>query len=216
MTKIIRRALSDTTSHLVGLIIAALGGAATLIALFLWKGREMALEEVPYVITGLIGGLGVVLLLFLWNLACAPYRMERDRHSATRAKLQRARDENRRLSSTPVESGALEERLKATIGDLEQSVTLPESGENANGKYLIDRSGNLFCIATLTVEVGSPGVISRSFPAAFAVPPMVNFVPDGHLRLTKVSETGFSAEVTSRDGTAAITYQAVGRWTMPG
>lgn len=39
----------------------------------------MAFEEIPYVSGGVIGAVGALCLLFLWNLACAPYRIEHDK-----------------------------------------------------------------------------------------------------------------------------------------
>lgn len=47
----------------------------------------MALEEVPFVVVAIVGALSGVLLIFLYNLICAPYRIERDEHELTKLRL---------------------------------------------------------------------------------------------------------------------------------
>lgn len=47
----------------------------------------MAADEVIYIAAGAIGALGAILLFFLWNIACAPYRLERESHDKTKAKM---------------------------------------------------------------------------------------------------------------------------------
>lgn len=88
--KALRRALADTFGHLQTLVITALGGVISLVALFLWKGSDMAIDEVPYVVVGFVGAFGSVALLFVWNLACAPYRIQKERADVAEAQLARA------------------------------------------------------------------------------------------------------------------------------
>ncbi|THV13716.1 hypothetical protein [Rhizobium rhizophilum] len=78
----IRRAFSDTVSHIWALILAAFTGCASLVALFLWKGQQSAVEEMPGVVVGLIGTVCGVLLIFAWNVIAAPYRIQKDRADA--------------------------------------------------------------------------------------------------------------------------------------
>lgn len=69
-----------------------LAGAILSIALlYLWEGREMAVDELPFVITGICGAFGAVFLLFLFNLWQAPARIERDKHHKTKAELEQMR-----------------------------------------------------------------------------------------------------------------------------
>ena len=44
------------------------------------------------------GSVGAVTILFLWNLACAPYRLERDAHEATQRKSEQLRQQVKQLS----------------------------------------------------------------------------------------------------------------------
>ncbi|POF30901.1 hypothetical protein CLV41_10579 [Roseibium marinum] len=47
----------------------------------------MALEEVPFVVVAIVGALSGVVFIFLYNFACAPYRIERDAHELTKSRL---------------------------------------------------------------------------------------------------------------------------------
>lgn len=84
---IFRRAITDTVTHLSALFLAIIGGVISLIALYFLKGETMAFEEIPYVIAGIIGVVGGAIFAFIWNLACAPYRNERDKRLALEAKI---------------------------------------------------------------------------------------------------------------------------------
>ena len=76
---IFKRAFHDTFSgQLTALFILAFGGLISIGYLYFRLGRAEAVEEVPYVQGAILGAIGALTLLFLWNLACAPFRIERD------------------------------------------------------------------------------------------------------------------------------------------
>jgi len=52
------------------------GAILSFSTVWLWKGQSEALTEAPSIMTGLAGAIGPIVLLFLWNLICAPYRIE--------------------------------------------------------------------------------------------------------------------------------------------
>ena len=76
MKKILARAISDTFSGKMRAAILAI--AATIISislLYYWKGKNVALEELSFSFVGAAGAFGALVLLFLWNLIMAPYRI---------------------------------------------------------------------------------------------------------------------------------------------
>ena len=80
---IFKRAFHDTFSgQLTALFILVSGGLLSIGFLYFALGRAEAVEEVPYVQGAILGAIGSLMLLFLWNLACAPFRIERDRRIA--------------------------------------------------------------------------------------------------------------------------------------
>ncbi|MEP0325107.1 hypothetical protein [Bauldia litoralis] len=85
----IRRGFADTFGHLKTFGFAVLGAIISLVALYFWKGRDMAIDEVPFVTVGLIGAFGSVALILIWNLVCAPYRIQKDRADALAVQLAR-------------------------------------------------------------------------------------------------------------------------------
>jgi hypothetical protein len=62
----------------VALIVLVVGGLLSLGYLYVTESPDVAFEEIPYFSGALFGAVGALLLFFLWNLACAPYRIERD------------------------------------------------------------------------------------------------------------------------------------------
>lgn len=87
--KYLRRAYHDTfEGHLVRTIfLVGLGAAITFYVVYLTLGGKEAMLELPYIFAGMAGTLGPLLFLFLWNLACAPYRIERDARIEAENKL---------------------------------------------------------------------------------------------------------------------------------
>lgn len=83
--KILKRALFDTFSgQMVALGVLVIGGLLSLAYLFVIESPTVAAEEIPYVSGAIFGAFGALFLLFLWNLACAPYRIERDAYNETK------------------------------------------------------------------------------------------------------------------------------------
>lgn len=77
--KALRRAIRDTKNgQIQALFGVTIGGLIGLAYLYFDQGRAEAMAEVPYWEAAVFGSLGALVLLFLWNLACAPYRIERD------------------------------------------------------------------------------------------------------------------------------------------
>lgn len=77
---IIRKAMGDTWKGQLKAVFSLVAGTiVALLALHLWKGTQVAVEEIPYALTGLAGAIGALVLLFLWNLIAAPYRLQRAR-----------------------------------------------------------------------------------------------------------------------------------------
>jgi len=82
---ILRRAIKDTLSGQIAAFFVLVAGAGiSLMYLYIKESPKVAVEEIPYVAGAILGAIGSIPLLFLWNLACAPYRIERDSHDATR------------------------------------------------------------------------------------------------------------------------------------
>lgn len=95
-----KRALSDTFGgHFHGVLTVFIGGAIGLVFLFVTQGKVVALAEVPYFWAGLAGAVGSLSVTFLWNLACAPYRLEKDAHEETKLAL---RDAQARIPTGPM------------------------------------------------------------------------------------------------------------------
>jgi len=84
---IFRRGFSDTITHITTLVGAAFTGGASLIALYLWKGRDMTIEEVPSVAVGILGAVSGVFLILLWNIWLSPYRIVRDQRDLLQAEV---------------------------------------------------------------------------------------------------------------------------------
>lgn len=78
--------MHDTFSGLVKpAVLGGLGFALAFAGYVIWLGWDEAMAEFQIWWISALGSLGAVMLLFLWNLACAPYRIERDAHNLTRA-----------------------------------------------------------------------------------------------------------------------------------
>ena len=81
-----KRAIRDTLAgQITALIVLILGGCLSLGYLYVTESPTVAVEEIPYVSAAVAGAIGALSLLFLWNLACAPYRIERDKRIAAEA-----------------------------------------------------------------------------------------------------------------------------------
>lgn len=89
--QILRRAIKDTVSHFKAAFTGLAGAVISIVLFYLWEGREMAVDELPFVVTGICGAFGAVFLLFLFNLWQAPARIERDMHEKTKAELKQMR-----------------------------------------------------------------------------------------------------------------------------
>lgn len=102
--KALKRALHDTfDGRFFRSAFLLIGGACfSFGAIFLMLGGKEAMLEMPYIFAGLAGTIGPILMLFLYNLVCAPYRIERDRHIETKrerdALLAKLPAEGRKLS----------------------------------------------------------------------------------------------------------------------
>lgn len=118
MVSVFKRAWKDTLhGQIVALFIFMAGGGLSLVFLYIWSGREVALGEIAYVLAAFFGAIGALALLFLWNLVCAPYRMERDAHAATateleQLKLHKQRASRRRLNGE--QTGLLASAIRRT------------------------------------------------------------------------------------------------------
>lgn len=109
MMRFIGHAYATTRGHITALVLAAIAGGFSIIVLSALRGREAAMDEWDYLVAGLIGSCGAVLLTFLWNLVCAPYRLEREAHAGTRVELENVR---REIGAT---SAILTERQRAIV-----------------------------------------------------------------------------------------------------
>lgn len=119
--KILKRAFRDTISHLKTLLTAIFAGIVSLIALYYWKGDRMAYEEIAFVVVGVIGAACGVLVIFLWNLLAAPYRIEKERADAAEARVAELKS-GTELPNTVLQSLSDKqeenEQLKQTLIDL--------------------------------------------------------------------------------------------------
>lgn len=87
--KILKRAWSDTFSgQYQALFTLVVGGLFGLVYLYFDQGVGDAVAEVPYWEAAVFGSVGALSLLFVFNLICAPYRIERDEHEKTKAQLE--------------------------------------------------------------------------------------------------------------------------------
>lgn len=84
LTRAIRDTFADKAETFV---LSLLGMLIMLLSLLALEDKTVVLEEMPFVAAGLIGSFGALFLLFLWNLACAPYRIERDALKVAEGKL---------------------------------------------------------------------------------------------------------------------------------
>lgn len=85
---IINRATRDTIEGQgKALFVLVVGGVLGLGYLYLTKGTDVAVAEVPYFFAAVVGAVIALALLFLWNLACAPFRIERERRLTAEAEL---------------------------------------------------------------------------------------------------------------------------------
>jgi len=78
--KFISRAIHDTfDGQMLRSIFIILGSAlASYAGIYQFVGGKEAMLELPYIYAGLLGAFVPLTLLFMWNLACTPYRMMRD------------------------------------------------------------------------------------------------------------------------------------------
>lgn len=94
-----KRALHDTLQGQArALFVLIVGGIIGLGYLWYDQGKPEAKAEVPYWEAAVFGSIGSLVLLFFWNLACSPYRLERDAHVKTRQELERIEPDGIRLS----------------------------------------------------------------------------------------------------------------------
>lgn len=87
---IIKRAISDTFSKRLGqLVSASIAGLVSWLYLYFWHGEDFAVSELPFVIGAMVGTGTFISVLFIWNLACAPYRIEKDLRAKSDAEVKR-------------------------------------------------------------------------------------------------------------------------------
>ena len=83
-----RRAIKDTfKGQITALAIVVIGGLLSLAYLYVTESRDIAVEEIPYVQGTIFGALGSLSLLFMWNLACGPYRNEREKRLSAESRI---------------------------------------------------------------------------------------------------------------------------------
>ncbi|WAP68014.1 hypothetical protein [Jiella pelagia] len=111
--------MKDTKRHVMACVGVAFTGAVALIALFYWKGEKMAIEELPLYAVGLVGALSGLGVVFLWNLACAPVRLEREAHTVTKLQLAEAQ------KNSPKPSRHLSDEQKASLNLALSKLDLP-------------------------------------------------------------------------------------------
>jgi hypothetical protein len=76
---ILKRAFFDTFATRFGQLFgASAAGLVGWLYLYFWHGEDFALGELPFVIGAFVGTATFILVLFAWNLACAPYRIEKE------------------------------------------------------------------------------------------------------------------------------------------
>lgn len=132
------RGFSDTITHIKTLIGAAFAGGVSLIALYLWKGREITAAEVPNVIVGIIGVLTGVFAIFLWNLILTPYRLLRDERNSLEIEARSLRSKN--SLKEKIQDELLSRRIDAAAF-LEQTVFPPYimNARDVNEKLSIEK-----------------------------------------------------------------------------
>ena len=95
----IKRAFYDTLkSQLTAVAMLLCGAILGLLYLRVFEGEKVARDEIPYIEAGIFGAVSALILLFIWNLICAPYRIERDAHNETKEKLLKASSGHQKLS----------------------------------------------------------------------------------------------------------------------
>ncbi|MEM7598141.1 MAG: hypothetical protein AAF382_10630 [Pseudomonadota bacterium] len=187
--KALQHALRETINGQVkALFIVVVGGAIGLGYLYFDQGREEVIAEIPFWEAAILGALGALLLLFLWNLAWAPFQMKR--------KAQR-----------------LEAQRKT-----EREKPKKEKGGGPNGTYTRDPSGSQYCRGAISIEPKEiKGTFTVTFPAAFSEPPSISVVPEGVLSIENVDTVGADFKIetgvwTGQKEPIEIHYTAIGRW----
>lgn len=85
---VFRRAVRDTFAKRFGqLFSAAVAGLFGWLYLYFAHGEDFAVAEMPFIIGAIVGTVTFVSVLFLWNLACAPYRIMKDQRDDLSSKL---------------------------------------------------------------------------------------------------------------------------------
>lgn len=93
------RAFKDTFSGLIRTAILAVLGFGIAFVVYVERlGWSAAMAEFEIWWISVCGAIGAVAVLFLWNIACAPYRIERDAHEATQRELEQLRQRDQQLS----------------------------------------------------------------------------------------------------------------------
>jgi len=120
--KYIFRALKDTCEgQAKALFVLVVGGGLALLYLYFAEGRHVAVEEVPYFWGAIFGAFGALALLFVWNLFCSPFRIERDAHLKTIA------ERDRLLENAPPPGRLLTQQQQQLLtGTLRESGVTPE------------------------------------------------------------------------------------------
>ncbi len=125
----IKRAFSDTFDFLGGWGLLASIIAIPLVGLgihWLIHGWQSMMPEFQiWLIYGLGATAAVFIAILLWNLACAPYRIERDLHEQTRKELKKLRA----VSGGPVNWSAWKQREQFTVKEAAFLMAGIEPGE---------------------------------------------------------------------------------------
>lgn len=86
---VLRRAWRDTIGGKVEAAILGIVGFAFAFGLYVQHlGWSKAMDEFQLWLISALGAAGSLFLLFVWNLACAPYRIERDKRLALETRLE--------------------------------------------------------------------------------------------------------------------------------
>jgi hypothetical protein len=91
LREVLRRAIKDTRAEKTATIVLAFIGFVFAFGLeWHFLSKEAALGELKFWAIKAVGAAFAVFLLFAWNLACAPYRIERDKNAKLAELLQYA------------------------------------------------------------------------------------------------------------------------------